>query len=91
MALYQVQSKSIVSKTSGHVLRLTYLGCQSACIELKGCRIVVTFWSSSSLIVFGELQGRVVSVHALSFDISRFGGKFGFKEMIAEGNGRSTF
>ena len=87
VTLYQVQSQSTVSTTSCHVSCPAYLGCQSACIKLKGCRIVVAFWSSSSLIVFGELQGPIVSVHASRFDISEFGGKSGFTEMIVEGNG----
>lgn len=72
VASFQVQSKSIFSTTPCLVLCLAYLRCQSACIQLKGRRIVIAFWSSSSLIVLGELQGRIVSVHALRFDISQF-------------------
>ena len=91
VGLYQVQSKSIVNTTSCHGWCYAYLGCQSACIKLKGCRIVVAFWSSSSLIVFSEFQGRIVSVHASRSEISQLGGKSGFKEMFAEGYGRSGF
>lgn len=55
---------------------LTYLRRQSACVELKSCRIPVTFWSSNSLIVFDEFQRRRTEVsHAVGFDKSLLGKK----------------
>ena len=103
VALYQAQSDSIVNITSYHVRSPAYLRRQSAGIELKGCRIVVAFWSSSSLIVFGEFwsssslimsgefQGRIVSVHASRFGVSQFGAKENFEVTFEESHGRSTF
>ena len=47
---------------------LVYLKRKSGCIEFKGCRIVIEFWSSSSFVEFSELHISIVSVHASKID-----------------------
>ena len=69
-----------ISIISCDVLFQIYLRCQSACIEFKSCRIVVTFWSSSSPVVSDEFQGRILLVHALTFDKRQVIGKSGFEK-----------